>query len=70
MSQRLYTEYLKSNLIGKSTIRGYFLKKFRRYPLFALWKIGQKNLQISQMKIGELYEGRTETEKKEYGQIC
>ena len=51
-------------------MRGYFLKKFRRYPLFALWKIGQKNLQISQMKIGELYEGRTETEKKEYGQIC
>ena len=29
-----------------------------------------ENLQISQMKIGELYEGRTETEKKEYGQIC
>lgn len=51
MNQRLYTEYFEIQFNRKSTSRGYFLKKFRRYPLFALWKNSQSNKKISQRRL-------------------
>lgn len=42
---------MKTNIIEKALIRGYFLKKFRRYPLFLRYgeeKIGQNKIKIGQ----------------------